>query len=89
MNNTPYGEPSSSFKTGEINGFEVAIISRHGRDHSITPTYVNNRANIWAIRELDCTHIIATSACGSLREEIKRGDLVILDQFIDFTRPEY
>lgn len=83
---TPLGEPSSSFKTGEINGVEVAILSRHGRDHSITPTFVNNRANIWAIRELGCTHILATSACGSLREEIKRGDLVILDQFIDFTR---
>ncbi len=83
---TPYGDPSSSFKTGTINGVEVAILSRHGRDHSITPTSVNNRANIWAIRELGCTHIIATSACGSLREEIKRGDLVILDQFIDFTR---
>jgi 5'-methylthioadenosine phosphorylase len=47
---------------------------------------VNNRANIWVIRELGCTHILATTACGSLREEIKRGDLVILDQFIDFTR---
>ncbi|MCG6191309.1 MTAP family purine nucleoside phosphorylase [Maribellus maritimus] len=83
---TPYGEPSSSFKTGEINGADVGILSRHGRDHSITPTFVNNRANIWAIRELGFTHIIATSACGSLRDEIKRGDLVILDQFIDFTR---
>lgn len=83
---TPYGEPSSSFKTGKISGVEVAVLSRHGRDHSITPTLVNNHANIWGIKELGCTHIITTSACGSLREEIKRGDLVILDQFIDFTR---
>lgn len=83
---TPYGQPSSGFKTGKIKGVEVVILSRHGRDHSIPPTQVNNRANIWAIRELNCTHILATTACGSLREEIKRGDLVIPDQFIDFTR---
>ena len=83
---TPYGEPSSGFLTGVIEGVEVAILSRHGRDHSITPTKINNRANIFAIKELGCTHILATSACGSLRESIGRGDLVILDQFIDFTR---
>lgn len=83
---TPYGNPTSSFKTGEIKGVDVVVLSRHGREHSIPPTQVNNRANIWAIRELGCTHILATTACGSLREEIGRGDLVILDQFIDFTR---
>lgn len=83
---TPFGNPSSSFKTGKIGGVEVAILSRHGRDHSIPPSQGNNRANIWAIREIACTHILATTACGSLREEIERGDLVILDQFIDFTR---
>jgi 5'-methylthioadenosine phosphorylase len=83
---TPYGEPSSSFKKGQIEGVDVVILSRHGRDHSIPPTQVNNRANLWAIKELACTHIIATTACGSLREEIHRGDMVVLDQFIDFTR---
>lgn len=83
---TPYGNPSSTFKTGQIEGIDVAILSRHGRDHGIPPSQVNNRANIWAVHELDCTHILATTACGSLREEIRRGDLVILDQFIDFTR---
>jgi len=83
---TPFGSPSSSFKTGKIGGVEVALLSRHGRDHSIPPSQVNNRANILAIQKLGCTHILATTACGSLREEIKRGDLVILDQFIDFTR---
>lgn len=83
---TPYGKTSSVFKTGQIESVEVAILSRHGRDHGIPPSQVNNRANIWAIRELGCTHILATTACGSLREEIKRGDMVILDQFIDFTR---
>jgi 5'-methylthioadenosine phosphorylase len=83
---TPYGKPSSVFKTGQIENVEVMILSRHNRDHTIPPTQVNNRANIWAIRELACTHILATTACGSLREEINRGDLVIIDQFIDFTR---
>ena len=83
---TPFGDPSSTFKTGKIGEVEVVVLSRHDRDHSIPPTQVNNRANIWAIKELGCTNILATTACGSLREEIKRGDLVILDQFIDFTR---
>ena len=83
---TPYGNPSSSFRTGKIAGVEVAILSRHGREHTIPPTQVNNRANLWAIKKLECTHILATTACGSLREEINRGDLIILDQFIDFTR---
>jgi 5'-methylthioadenosine phosphorylase len=83
---TPYGHPSSDFKTGKIEGVDVVILSRHGRSHSIPPTQVNNRANLWAIQKLDCTHIVATTACGSLREDIHRGDLVILDQFIDFTR---
>lgn len=83
---TPFGETTSSFKCGEINGKQVVLLSRHGRQHTIPPTQVNNRANIWAIREMGCTHILATTACGSLRQEIGRGDFVILDQFIDFTR---
>jgi 5'-methylthioadenosine phosphorylase len=83
---TPFGKPSSTFKTGNIGGVEVVLLSRHGRNHSIPPSQVNNRANIWAIHKLGCSHILATTACGSLREEIKRGDLIILDQFIDFTR---
>jgi len=83
---TPYGEPSSDFLTGRINGVEVALLSRHGRKHNFPPTQVNNKANIYAIKELECSHIIATTACGSLRENIKRGDFVIPDQFIDFTR---
>lgn len=83
---TPYGDPSSGFKCGKIGGVDVAILSRHGRDHSIPPTQVNNRANMWAIKELGCTHILVTTACGSLREEIGRGHVVVLDQFIDFTR---
>ncbi len=83
---TPYGKPSSVLTTGKIDGVEVVILARHGKGHTITPTQVNYRANIWALKQEGCTHIIATTACGSLREEIGRGDLVVLDQFIDFTR---
>jgi 5'-methylthioadenosine phosphorylase len=83
---TLYGKPSSPIKTGFIEDVEVAILARHGREHTIPPTYVNYRANIFALKNIGCTHIIATTAVGSLREEIGRGDLVIIDQFIDFTR---
>jgi len=83
---TPYGDPSSSFYHGMSERFEVYILSRHGRDHSIPPTQVNYRANIHALKELGCQYLIATTACGSLREDIHRGDLVIPDQFIDFTK---
>lgn len=83
---TIYGHPSSTIKEGTINGVEVALIARHGIEHTITPSQVNNRANILALSERGCTHILATTACGSLREEIGRGDFVIPDQFIDFTR---
>ena len=83
---TPFGEPSSDFICGTIGQVEVVILSRHGRNHTIPPSQVNNRANLHAIKQLECSHIIATTACGSLRENIGRGDLVIPDQFIDFTR---
>jgi len=83
---TPFGAPSSPLTLGTIAGREVAILARHGREHIYPPAQVNNRANIHALKEQGCTHILATAACGSLREEIQRGDLVILDQFIDFTR---
>ena len=83
---TKYGKPSSPIKEGKIEGMNVALIARHGRKHIIPPTQVNFRANIEALKIIGCTHILATTACGSLKEEIRRGDLVILDQFIDFTR---
>jgi len=83
---TPYGNPSSSLTIGKLNGVDVVILARHGKKHEMPPTQVNYRANICALKEQGCTHIIATTACGSLREEIERGDFVILDQFIDFTR---
>lgn len=83
---TPYGDPSSSLKCGKIGDIEVVLLARHGREHTIPPTQVNYRANIAALKQIGCTHILATTAVGSLREDIQRGDLVILDQFIDFTK---
>ncbi len=83
---TPYGSPSSGLLSGKINGADVLILARHGRQHQFSPTQVNNRANIHALKQAGATHILATTACGSLRQEIDRGHLVILDQFIDFTR---
>ena len=83
---TIFGKPSSPLKMGRIGNVDVVLIARHGQEHTIPPTKVNFRANIYALKEAGCTHILATTACGSLREEIDRGHLVILDQFIDFTR---
>jgi len=83
---TPFGKPSSKLITGKLYGIDVVIISRHGKKHEIPPTHVNNRANIFALKYEGCKKIIATTAVGSLKEEIKRGDFVIIDQFIDFTR---
>jgi len=83
---TPYGKPSSALTCGMLNGAEVYILARHGRDHSLMPTRVPFRANIWALKKTGCTHVLATTACGSLREDIKPGHIVFPDQFIDHTR---
>jgi 5'-methylthioadenosine phosphorylase len=83
---TPYGEPSSPLKHGTIDGTEVILLGRHGREHTIPPSQVNYRANIAALKAAGCTHIVATTAVGSLRENIQRGDLIVIDQFIDFTK---
>jgi len=83
---TPYGDPSSPLTSGTIDGVDTVILARHGKQHQYSPTEVNYRANIHALKEQGITHIIATTACGSLREKIGRGHFVIVDQFIDFTR---
>lgn len=83
---TPYGEPSSVLVSGKIKNIKTLILARHGKQHTLSPGQVNYRANIFALKEAGATHIIATTACGSLKEEIKRGDFVIPDQFIDFTK---
>lgn len=83
---TPYGSPSSPLTVGKIGGIDAVVLARHGKGHSIYPTGVNYRANIHALKKEGCTHILATTAVGSLREKIRPGDLVFVDQFIDFTR---
>lgn len=82
---TPFGEPSDVLISGRIGEVNCVLLARHGRKHSVMPSKVNYRANVWALKEMGCTHVIATTACGSLREEMKPGDIVILDQFIDRT----
>jgi 5'-methylthioadenosine phosphorylase len=82
---TPFGPVSADPIKGRIGNSQVVIISRHGSGHRIRPTAVNFRANVWAMKEMGVTHIIATTACGSLREEIEPGHLVFPDQFIDRT----
>ncbi len=83
---TPYGQPSDLINIGEFGGRRIAFIPRHGRGHTIPPHRINSRANIWALRELGVTRIIAPSAVGSLRHEYKPGEIAIPDQFIDFTK---
>ena len=82
---TPYGKPSSPVFKDTIDGKEVYIIYRHGVDNSIPSFKVNYKANIFALYELGCESIIATSVCGSLQEEICQGEFVIFDQFINLT----
>lgn len=82
---TPFGEPSDALVVGKISGVECVLLARHGKKHTVMPTNINYRANIWALKEEGCTHVVVTTACGSLREEYKPGDLVFPDQFIDRT----
>ena len=82
---TPYGPPSDSITLGELHGRRVAFLPRHSKKHTIRPTDVNSRANIFALKMLGVQRILAPSTVGSLREEIKPGDVVFIDQFIDRT----
>lgn len=82
---TPFGKPSDALIIGKIKNVECILLARHGRQHTIMPSNVNYRANIWALKQEGCTHVVVTTACGSLREDIQPGDIVLLDQFIDRT----
>ena len=82
---TPYGETSDSIFIGSIGRYKVAFMPRHRRDHSIPPHQVNYRANVWAMKRLGCQRVISPCAAGSLQKEIKPGDFVICDQFVDWT----
>jgi len=83
---TPFGEPSGPIVLGKIRGKQVAFLPRHGRGHVFTPTQVNYRANIYALKSLGVRFIIAVSACGSLKEEYAPGHIVVPDQLVDFTK---
>ncbi len=83
---TPYGRPSDSIILGNYKGRQVAFLARHGKGHQIPPHLVNYRANIWALKQLGVQRILASNACGSLREDMKPGDIVVVDQFIDRTK---
>jgi 5'-methylthioadenosine phosphorylase len=83
---TPFGEPSDAIIVGTLEGTRVAFLARHGRHHSLMPTELPFRANIYALKSLGVEYIISASAVGSLQEQIKPLDMVIPDQFIDRTR---
>jgi 5'-methylthioadenosine phosphorylase len=83
---TPYGAPSDMVTLGKYKDRKVAFIPRHGKGHRIPPHRINNRANIWAMKELGVGSIVASSAVGSLRQDYHPGDFVLTDQFIDRTR---
>ena len=82
---TPYGKTSDKIAVGKVAGKNVAFMPRHGKEHTITPEQVNYRANIWAMKHIGCKHIISPCAAGSLQKEIKPGDIVFCDQFVDWT----
>jgi 5'-methylthioadenosine phosphorylase len=82
---TPFGRPSAPIITGTFGDAPIAILQRHGEGHVLNPAHVSYRANIYALKSLGCTHIVASGATGSLREDIAPGDLVICDQLIDRT----
>jgi 5'-methylthioadenosine phosphorylase len=82
---TPYGETSDSITVGELAGKCVAFLPRHGKKHTIRPTDINVRANIFALKKLGVKRILAPSTVGSLREEYHPGEIVFCDQFIDRT----
>ena len=83
---TPFGKTSDSITVGIFNGKKVAFMPRHGKKHTIPPHLINFRANIWAFKEMGIKRIIAPSAVGSLKKELKPGDFALPSQFLDFTK---
>jgi 5'-methylthioadenosine phosphorylase len=83
---TPFGRPSDDFLIGTLHGRRVAFLPRHGRGHRLLPTDINYRANIYGMKKLGVERIISVSAVGSMREEIRPGDIVVPDQFYDLTK---
>ncbi len=83
---TPFGPPSDKYIIGTLEGVQVAFLPRHGRGHYIMPHELNSRANIWGFKKLGVEYLIAISACGSMKEHIEPGHIVIPDQLFDRTR---
>jgi len=83
---TPFGDPSDAIVIGTLEGVRVAFVARHGRGHRIMPTEVNYRANIFALKSLGVEQVVSISACGSLREHLHPGEVVVPDQLFDFTK---
>jgi len=83
---TPFGKPSDSYFLGSLSSVPVAFLARHGRHHSLLPSEINYRANVWGFRKLGCSWLLSASACGSMKEAYKPTDIVLPDQFIDLTK---
>ena len=83
---TPFGKPSDTIVVGKLGGLGIAFLPRHGRGHTISPTEVPSRANIYALKSLGVEFIISSNSCGSFKEELKPGHLLVPDQVIDRTR---
>ena len=83
---TPFGEPSAHVVRGRIGETTMLFLPRHGEGHRISPSAINYRANICALKKLGATHLLSVSAVGSMREDIHPGDVVLVDQFIDLTK---
>src|SRR3712207_3158654 len=82
---SPWGEPSDALRCGELDGLPMVFLPRHGRGHRFSPTDINYRANIDALKRAGVTDLVSVSACGSFREELPPGHFVLVDQFIDRT----
>ena len=83
---TPFGDPSDEFTCGTLHGQEIVFLPRHGKGHHINPGELKHRANIFAMKKLGVTHILSISAVGSLKNEMKPRDVVIVDQYFDRTK---
>ena len=83
---TPFGRPSDNLHVGTLSGRRVAFLARHGRGHRISPSEINFRANIYAMKSLGVTRIVSLSAVGSLKEEHRPLDFVLPDQYFDLFR---
>lgn len=83
---TPYGAPSAEIVKGQLGPNRLLFLPRHGRHHQLPPHQINYRANVCALKKLGATHVVSLSAVGSMREEIEPGHVVVVDQYIDFTK---